>query len=89
MRIAIAIMMFLVLASIGLGMLRSLGGGRPHGGVAAGGADPLPVAPPPDVRITFWCENCGTEVLLLRRGSESPPRHCGESMIRREEVSHN
>ena len=27
-----------------------------------------------------------TELLLVRKGSEAPPRHCGEAMIRREEV---
>lgn len=81
MRFAIAVVMFLVLFSIGIGMLRSLGARRPH--EPAGPPEP----PPPGVRVTFWCENCGTEVLLLRQGTESPPRHCGEQMLRREEVA--
>lgn len=81
MRLAVAILMALVLASVGIGMLRSLGGRTPH--------KPLEQIeiPPADVRITFWCENCGTEVLLLRKGSENPPRHCGEPMVKREEVA--
>jgi hypothetical protein len=82
MRIAIAVVMGLALGAVGIGMLRSLVGRTPH--------QPLAEieAPPPDVRITYWCENCGTEVLLLRKGSELAPRHCGESMTRREEVPH-
>jgi hypothetical protein len=81
MRIAIAIVVALAFSSIGLGMLRSLAQRKPRAG------DAPAVAPPPDVRISFWCENCGTELLMLRKGSETPPRHCGEPMIRREEVA--
>ena len=82
MRVLIAVLAAGVLSSVGIGMLRSLRGG-PR-------SVPLPevVAPPPDVRVTFWCETCGTEVLLLRKGSEAPPRHCGEGMTRREEIAH-
>lgn len=70
----------LALASLGIGMLRSLR--------ATPRNVPLEhVEPPPaDARVTFWCETCGTEVLLLRKGSESAPRHCGEAMVKREEV---
>ena len=38
-------------------------------------------------RITFWCQGCGAEFLLLVRGTESSPRHCGERMTERREVS--
>jgi hypothetical protein len=37
-------------------------------------------------RVTYWCSGCGTELLLLVRGSASPPRHCGERMTERREV---
>ncbi len=82
-RILVAVVIFLVVGSIGLAMLRSLVGRTPH--------QPLEQIelPPPDVRITYWCENCGTEVLLVRKGSDTAPRHCGESMAKREEVAHN
>jgi len=78
----IAFLMFLVFAAVGIGMLRSLRSTSPRN-------VPFPVIepPPPNVRITFWCETCGTEVLLLRKGSESSPRHCAEPMVRREEVA--
>ena len=83
MRLAVAIIIAAGLAAVGIGMLRSLGGRVPAH--AAPQAEPEPVAA--NVRITFWCETCGTEVLLLRKGSENPPRHCGEPMTRREEVA--
>lgn len=37
-------------------------------------------------RTLYWCESCGTELLLLVRGSGNPPRHCGERMHERVEV---
>ena len=81
-RVAVAVVIAVALVSIGLGMLLSLVRRTPRN-------VPLPLAEPPpaNVRITFWCEECGTEVLLLRKGSDAPPRHCGESMIQREEVA--
>ena len=28
----------------------------------------------------YACKECGTQLVLLRRGSDKPPRHCGEPM---------
>ncbi|HEX8001501.1 MAG TPA: hypothetical protein VF519_02270 [Mycobacteriales bacterium] len=28
----------------------------------------------------YACQECGTQLVLLRRGSDKPPRHCGEAM---------
>jgi len=83
-RVVVAVVIAFVLVSIGLGMLLSLVRRTPRN-------VPLPDAEPPpaDVRITYYCEECGTEVLLLRKGSEAAPRHCGEAMIRREEIARN
>ena len=36
-------------------------------------------------RTLYWCEQCGTELLLVIRGSGLPPRHCGERMHARVE----
>jgi len=31
----------------------------------------------------YACETCGEQVVLLRRGSDAPPRHCSEKMVLR------
>ncbi len=41
----------------------------------------------PDDRTMYWCEECGTEVLLLVRGSGIPPRHCATRMHERAEIT--
>lgn len=82
MRIAIALVMAITLGSIGVGMLRSLTARTPRNVPLA-----EPEVIPANVRVTYWCETCGTEVLLLRKGSEAPPKHCAEPMLRREEVA--
>jgi predicted RNA-binding Zn-ribbon protein involved in translation (DUF1610 family) len=81
MRIAIAVIAAAAFSAVGIGMLRSLGARRSRAG------DQPATLPPPDVHISYWCEACGTEVLLMREGSDAPPRHCGEPMIRREEIA--
>jgi DNA-directed RNA polymerase subunit RPC12/RpoP len=40
----------------------------------------------PRERVLYWCEECGTELLLLIRGSGTNPRHCGTKMHERAEV---
>ncbi|MCC5949204.1 MAG: hypothetical protein JJT89_12180 [Nitriliruptoraceae bacterium] len=42
-----------------------------------------------DERTLFWCEECGTEVLLLVRGSSRAPSHCGQRMNERTELLNN
>jgi DNA-directed RNA polymerase subunit RPC12/RpoP len=73
--LAIAILRF------GLGSLRSLQMGAAH--IPDG--DPEPVDHSVE-RVTYWCAGCGAEVLLLVRGTESAPRHCGERMRERIEL---
>ena len=84
MRLAIALVVAFALAGFGIASLRTLTARAP-----AHAAPPPPEPPPPDVRITYRCENCGLELLVIRRAGDTPPRHCGESMIKREEVAHN
>ena len=60
------------------------------GSLRAGGAH-IPDGPavPVDTsaeRVTYWCGGCGAELLLLVRGADVPPRHCGEKMAERHEV---
>ncbi len=47
-----------------------------------------PTGPPVDVDegntlLVYACETCGEQVVLLRRGSDAPPRHCSEKMVLR------
>ncbi len=67
---------------IGTAMLRSMAEGGP------GRADPPePVFNRPE-RTLYWCEQCGVELLLVVRGADTPPRHCGERMHERIELMH-
>ena len=50
-------------------------------------ADPTPVSG--DERTLFWCEECGTEVLLLVRGTPRATSHCGQRMHERTEILRN
>ena len=47
--------------------------------------DPQPVLDRPE-RTLYWCEECGTELVLVVRGSGTPPRHCGTRMHERHEL---
>lgn len=37
-------------------------------------------------RVLYWCEECGTELVLVVRGSGTAPRHCGGRMHERAEL---
>ena len=82
MRYLIAALIGLSVFGIGIGTLRGLS--RPRASVRPEEAVPVLKS----TRITFWCETCGTELLLLRKGTDNPPRHCGEPMVRREEAAY-
>ena len=66
----------------GVASLASFRSGASH--IPSG--DPTPVNLEVE-RVTYWCGGCGAELLLLLRGTESPPRHCGERMAGRHEVA--
>jgi hypothetical protein len=47
-----------------------------------------PTGPPTDVEdgeglLVFACETCGEQLILLRKGTDVPPRHCAEPMVLR------
>ncbi|MEX2328449.1 MAG: hypothetical protein WD575_01865, partial [Nitriliruptoraceae bacterium] len=48
-----------------------------------GGADAPVDALAAGERTLFWCEECGTEVLLVVRGTKRAPSHCGQRMNER------
>ncbi|MCA1834276.1 MAG: hypothetical protein ABR548_06220 [Actinomycetota bacterium] len=82
MRYVLAAFIGLFIAAIGFGTLRGLA--RPRSAIKPEEAVPVLKT---GARITFYCETCGTELLLLRKGTDNPPRHCGEPMLKREEVA--
>ncbi|HVL97881.1 MAG TPA: hypothetical protein VM324_01130 [Egibacteraceae bacterium] len=56
------------------------------------GASYVPDGPPVPIdtrteRVVYACGGCGAELLLLVRGTESAPRHCGERMTTHREVA--
>jgi hypothetical protein len=47
-----------------------------------------PTGPPQDVTesgtlLVFACETCGEQLILLRKGTDTPPRHCADPMVLR------
>jgi hypothetical protein len=47
-----------------------------------------PTGPPVDIDeegtlLVFACETCGEQLVLLRKGTDVPPRHCAEQMVLR------
>ena len=56
-----------------------------YGGQADEPNEPQPVSLDDD-RILYWCEECGTELVLTVRGTGKAPRHCGTSMHERAEL---
>jgi hypothetical protein len=41
--------------------------------------EPVDVIEPGGLPV-YTCKGCGTQLLLLRKGNDRPPRHCGEAM---------
>jgi hypothetical protein len=55
-----------------------------HGGRNAD--EPLDDDPDDSAHTMFWCDECGTELLLVVRGTRRPPSHCGQRMHERTEL---
>ena len=71
-RAALAIVLATVCARLGFGMMRPLRvDEKSHPPVDVVRDDGIPV---------YTCAGCGTQVVLLRKGTDRPPRHCGEAM---------
>jgi DNA-directed RNA polymerase subunit RPC12/RpoP len=81
LRVVVALVAAYLIFRSGMALLSSL---RADAGTVTTPA-PEPVADTEE-RTVYRCEECGTELLLLVRGEESPPRHCGERMRGRTEV---
>ena len=82
-RLLVAAAIGFVIYKVGTAMLRNM--------AADAKSSPPPPEPvtDPNERTVYRCELCGTEVLLVVRGEETAPRHCGERMSVRTEVPRN
>jgi hypothetical protein len=67
-----AIVLFAVIAAVGLAFLRGITGGGPREKI-----EPEDVA---ELDVFFVCGECGTEFQVTRLGEVQVPRHCGEPM---------
>lgn len=72
-KLLVALVMFVVIFRIGLGIIRMF-------------AQPVPEPPPPGelrkVDLRYRCALCGAEMRMTRAGEDlpPPPRHCMEDM---------
>jgi DNA-directed RNA polymerase subunit RPC12/RpoP len=81
-RYVFAPMLGLFIWRLGIASFGSLRQGAAH--IPDGPAAPVDLSAE---RVTYWCGGCGAEVLLLVRGADVAPRHCGERMVERHEVA--
>ncbi len=72
-RVAIGLVLGYVVFRLGTAMLLPLRQARESS------YPPVDVIEPDGVPV-YSCQECGTQLVLLRRGSDKPPRHCGEPM---------
>ena len=79
-RIAVAVLMGLAIARVGIGYFHYLTNPPPP--------DQEPVRVDPRLRLGYICEMCGLELAVVAVAKERPPKHCGEPMVlvRREEA---
>jgi len=77
----VAVVLFIVIAGVGLVFLRGITAGAPKARI-----EPEDVA---ELDVFFVCPECGTEFQVTRLGEIQVPRHCGEPMavVRRPRVN--
>jgi hypothetical protein len=71
-RAAVGVLLATLVVRWGLASMRPLQ-------VGAKSYEPVDVVEETGVPV-YSCQECGTQLVLLRRGSDKPPRHCGEAM---------
>jgi len=76
-RVLIAIVLFAVIAFLGIQMLRAASGAGRAEDARPPDAEPEDVA---DLDVFLVCTECGTEFQVTRLGEVQVPRHCGERM---------
>jgi hypothetical protein len=76
-QILVAILLFVVIAFLGIQAIRAVSGAGRTGEPRPADAEPEDVA---DLDVFFVCRECGTEFRVTRLGEAQVPRHCGERM---------
>ena len=71
-RAAVALLVGTVILRVGLATMRPLR-------VDEKSHPPVDVVEPEGLPV-YACLGCGTQLVLLRKGNDRPPRHCGEAM---------
>lgn len=72
-----AVVLFVVVAFVGIQALRVASGAGRDVRTRPAGAEPEDVA---DLDVFLVCRECGTEFQVTRLGEIQVPRHCGERM---------
>ena len=72
-----AVVLFLVIAFVGIQAIRAISGGGRNEPQRPPDAEPEDVA---DLDVFLVCRECGTEFQVTRLGEVQVPRHCGERM---------
>jgi hypothetical protein len=74
-RVGLGVLVAWFTVRVGVAMFRPLATAERSGpAVDVDASEGLPV---------YACTGCGTQLLLLRKGNDRPPRHCGEPMTLR------
>lgn len=76
-QIAGAVVLFVVIAFLGITALRAVSGAGRTAEPRPADAEPEDVA---DLEVFLVCRECGTEFQVTRLGEVQVPRHCGERM---------
>ena len=72
LRVLVGAVLFLIVASLGVGYFRQVGNPPPP--------DPEPMDVHPGLRLAYVCDMCGLELAVLKVAKERAPKHCGETM---------
>lgn len=73
LRLAVALVLSIAVASFGIGYFRQLSHPPPP--------EPEPTDVHPGLRLAYLCEMCGLELAVVRVAKDRAPRHCGDEMV--------
>ena len=73
LRVVVGLVLFLVVASLGIGYFRQVANPPPP--------YPVPTEVHPSLRLAYVCDMCGLELAVLKVARDRAPKHCGETML--------